>query len=118
MKAIYDEYVSRRDLLIEGLNRIPGVVSPMPRGAFYAMARLPVDDADKFCEWILSDFSHTPAGSSTPSTIMMAPGSGFYTGPWRGKKEVRIAYVLNKGDISAALEVLARALEVYPGREM
>jgi aspartate aminotransferase len=116
MKAIYDEYVSRRDLLIEGLNRIPGVVSPMPRGAFYAMARLPVDDADKFCEWILSDFSHTPAGSSTPSTVMMAPGSGFYTGPWRGKKEVRIAYVLNKGDISAALEVLARALEVYPGR--
>ena len=117
MEAIYDEYISRRDLLIEGLNRIPGVYSPVPRGAFYTMARLPVDDADKFCEWILSSFSHTPAGSSTPSTVMMAPGSGFYTDPERGKKEVRIAYVLNKGDISAALEVLARALEIYPGRQ-
>ncbi len=118
MEAIYDEYIGRRDLLIEGLNRIPGVTSPMPRGAFYTMARLPVDDADNFCKWILSEFSHTPAGSSTPSTVMMAPGSGFYTGPGRGKKEVRIAYVLNKGDISAALEVLARALELYPGREL
>ncbi len=115
--AIYDEYISRRDLLIEGLNRIPGVLSPMPRGAFYTIARLPVDDADRFCEWILSSFSHTPAGSTTPSTVMMAPGSGFYTEPGRGKKEVRIAYVLNKGDIAAALEVLARALEAYPGRD-
>ncbi len=116
MREIYDEYISRRDLLIEGLNRIPGVYSPLPRGAFYTVARLPVDDADRFCEWILSDFSHTPAGSSTPSTVMMAPGSGFYTEPERGRREVRIAYVLNKGDIAAALEVLARALEVYPGR--
>ncbi len=116
MKAIYDEYISRRDLLIEGLNRIPGVYSPLPRGAFYTVASLPVDDADKFCEWILSGFSHTPAGSSIPSTVMMAPGSGFYTEPQRGRREVRIAYVLNKGDIAAALEVLARALEVYPGR--
>ncbi len=117
MKAIYDEYISRRDLLIEGLNRIPGVYSPTPRGAFYTMAQLPVDDADRFCEWILSEFSHTPAGSSTPSTVMMAPGSGFYTDPARGRQQVRIAYVLNKGDIAAALEVLARALESYPGRE-
>jgi aspartate aminotransferase len=116
--AIYDEYISRRDLLIEGLNAIPGVFSPMPRGAFYTMARLPVDDADRFCEWILSSFSHTPAGGTTPSTVMMAPGSGFYSDPERGKREVRIAYVLNKGDIAAALEVLARALEVYPGREV
>ncbi len=104
--------------MIEGLNRIPGVVAPMPRGAFYTIARLPVDDADRFCEWMLSEFSHTPGGSNTPSTVMMAPGSGFYTEPARGKKEVRIAYVLNKGDISAALEVLARALESYPGREV
>jgi aspartate aminotransferase len=117
MEAIYDEYIGRRDLLIEGLNRIPGVVSPMPRGAFYTMASLPVDDADRFCEWMLSSFSHTPAGSDTPSTVMMAPGSGFYTEPERGKRQVRIAYILNKGDISAALEVLARALEVYPGRQ-
>jgi aspartate aminotransferase len=116
MEAIYDEYISRRNHLIEGLNAIPGVYSPMPRGAFYTMARLPVDDADRFCEWILSSFSHTPTGGSVPSTVMMAPGSGFYTEPERGKKEVRIAYVLNKGDISAALEVLARALETYPGR--
>ena len=118
MESIRDEYISRRDLLIDGLNRIPGVHAPMPRGAFYTMARLPVDDADRFCEWILSGFSHTPAGSTIPSTVMMAPGSGFYNEPLRGEKEVRIAYVLNKGDISAALEVLARALEAYPGREM
>ncbi len=118
MEAIYDEYISRRDLLIEGLNRIPGVVAPMPQGAFYTMAQLPVDDADRFCEWMLSEFSHTPAGGTTPSTVMMAPGSGFYTEPERGRRQVRIAYVLNKGDIAAALEVLARALEVYPGRRM
>ena len=117
MEAIYDEYISRRDLLIEGLNRIPGVWSPMPRGAFYTVAQLPVDDADRFCEWILSEFSHTPAGSSTPSTVMMAPGSGFYTEPERGRQQVRIAYVLNKGDIAAALEILSRALELYPGRQ-
>jgi aspartate aminotransferase len=117
ISSIYNEYISRRDLLIEGLNRIPGVLAPMPRGAFYTMARLPVDDADRFCEWILSEFSHTPAGSSRPSTVMMAPGSGFYTDPERGRREVRIAYVLKKSDISAALEILARALEVYPGRQ-
>ena len=110
MKEIYDEYIARRNLIIEGLNKIPGVYSPMPKGAFYAMARLPIDNADKFCEWMLSEFSHNGA------TVMMAPGSGFYTDPERGKDEVRIAYVLNKGDIAAALEVLARALEVYPGR--
>jgi aspartate aminotransferase len=116
MEAIYDEYISRRNLLIEGLNRIPGVRSPMPRGAFYTMASLPVDNAEKFCEWILAHFSHTPAGSSTPASVMMAPGAGFYTTPGHGEREVRIAYVLNKGDIAAALEVLARALEEYPGR--
>ncbi|MDR1671281.1 MAG: pyridoxal phosphate-dependent aminotransferase [Alistipes sp.] len=116
LEAIYDEYISRRDLLIEGLNRIPGVFAPMPRGAFYTMARLPVDDADKFCEWILSEFTHTPAGSAVPSTVMMAPGSGFYTDPSRGRDEVRIAYVLKKSDIAAALEILAAALQAYPGR--
>ncbi len=117
MEEIYAEYISRRDLLIEGLNRIPGVLSPMPHGAFYTMARLPVDDADRFCEWLLKEFSYTTTGSNTPATVMMAPGSGFYTDPERGEKEVRIAYVLNKGDISAALEILARALEQYPGRD-
>ncbi len=108
MEAIYDEYIARRDLLIDGLNRIPGVFSPTPRGAFYTMARLPVDDTDKFCEWLLKDFDHNGA------TVMMAPGSGFYTDPDKGRHEVRIAYVLNREDISAALEILARALEVYP----
>jgi aspartate aminotransferase len=118
MEAIYDEYISRRDMLIAGLNDIPGVFAPLPRGAFYTMARLPVDDADTFCEWMLAEFSHTPAGSAAPSTVMMAPGSGFYTDPERGRREVRIAYVLNKGDIAAALEILARALELYPGRRL
>jgi aspartate aminotransferase len=116
MDAIYEEYISRRDLLVEGLNRIPGVFSPMPRGAFYTMAQLPVDNAERFCEWILAEFSHIPEGSTTPATVMMAPGAGFYTTPGHGLREVRIAYVLNKGDIAAALEVLARALEEYPGR--
>ena len=112
MKEIYDEYISRRDLLIEGLNRIPGVFSPMPKGAFYAMARLPIDSADKFCEWMLSEFSHEGA------TVMMAPGSGFYTDPTRGQNEVRMAYVLCKEDIAAALVVLEEALKVYPGRTL
>jgi len=113
MRDIRAEYLSRRDLLIDGLNRIPGVRAPRPEGAFYTMAELPVDDADRFCEWILSDFSHSPATTGVPSTVMMAPGSGFYTDPERGRRQVRIAYVLNKGDIAAALDVLARALEAY-----
>jgi aspartate aminotransferase len=127
MKAIYNEYIARRDFLIEGLNRIPGVYSPMPRGAFYTMARLPVDDADRFCEWLLTDFTHGGTGGDSgangnvggfeSATVMLAPGSGFYTDPKRGKKEVRIAYVLKRDDIAAALEILARALEQYPGAE-
>jgi aspartate aminotransferase len=126
MGTIYNEYIARRDFLIKGLNRIPGVWSPMPRGAFYTMARLPVDDADRFCEWLLTDFTfggtvkdtgNGKAGGSGPATVMLAPGSGFYTDPERGKNEVRIAYVLNRDDIAAALEILARALEQYPGTE-
>ncbi len=110
IKAIYDEYISRRDLLIAGLNSIPGVFSPSPRGAFYTMARLPVPDADAFCAWLLTDYQYKGA------TVMMAPGSGFYADPARGRDEVRIAYVLNRDDLSAALEILARALESYPDR--
>jgi aspartate aminotransferase len=117
LDAIYKEYIGRRDLLIAGLNSIPGVLAPMPRGAFYTMVRLPVDDTDRFCEWMLSEFSHIPSGGDTPSTVMMAPGGGFYTDPVRGRKEVRIAYVLKKSDISAALEILAAALKIYPGRD-
>ncbi len=107
MKAIYDEYIARRDFLIEGLNKIPGVYSPTPQGAFYTMARLPVDDADKFCAWLLTDFQHKGA------TVMMAPGSGFYADPDRGRNEVRIAYVLNRQDIAAALDILSHAIENY-----
>ena len=109
-KAVYDEYIQRRDTLVNGLNKIPGVYSPMPKGAFYTMARLPVDDADKFAQWMLSDFHYNN------QTVMVAPGSGFYSTPGLGKNEVRLAYVINKKDIENAVECLARALEVYPGR--
>jgi aspartate aminotransferase len=104
---IYDEYVERRKFLIDRLNRIPGVYSPIPMGAFYTVARLPVDDADKFCAWCLSDFEYEG------QTVFMAPASGFYTDPELGKDEVRIAYVLNKEDLGKALIVLEKALEAY-----
>lgn len=106
----YDEYVERRKCLIDGLNRIPGVYSPIPMGAFYTVARLPVDDADKFCAWCLSEFEYEG------DTVFMAPASGFYTTPGLGRDEVRIAYVLKKEDLVRALFVLEKALEAYPGR--
>jgi len=109
-KEVYDEYLARRNFLLEGLNKIPGVYSPMPKGAFYTVARLPVDDSEKFCQWILSDFSYQG------QTVMMAPASGFYSQPGLGVNEVRIAYVLNRTDLANALEVLEKALEAYPGR--
>ena len=105
----YDEYVERRKCLIDGLNRIPGVYSPIPMGAFYTVARLPVDDADKFCAWCLSEFEYEG------ETVFMAPASGFYTTPGLGRDEVRIAYVLKKEDLVRALFVLEKALEAYPG---
>lgn len=107
----YDEYVERRKCLIDGLNRIPGVYSPIPMGAFYTVARLPVDDADKFCAWCLSEFEYEG------ETVFMAPASGFYTTPGLGRDEVRIAYVLKKEDLVRALFVLEKALEAYPGRK-
>ena len=110
MLDMYNEYVERRKFLIDGLNRISGVYSPIPMGAFYTVARLPIDDSDKFCSWLLSDFEYEGC------TVMMAPGTGFYTEPGLGKNEVRIAYVLNKEDLKHALVVLAKALEVYSGR--
>ena len=110
MLDMYNEYVERRKFLIDGLNRITGVYSPIPMGAFYTVARLPIDDSDKFCAWLLSDFEYEGC------TVMMAPATGFYTAPGLGKNEVRIAYVLNKEDLKHALIVLAKALEVYPGR--
>ena len=106
----YDEYVERRKCLIDGLNRIPGVYSPIPMGAFYTVARLPVDDADKFCAWCLSEFEYEG------ETVFMAPASGFYTTPGLGRDEVRIAYVLKKEDLVRALFVLEKALGAYPGR--
>ncbi len=108
----YNEYVNRRKFLIDGLNRIDGVYSPIPMGAFYTVARLPVDDSDKFCEWLLSDFSYEN------QTIFLAPASGFYTGSDRGKDEVRIAYVLKKEDLAASLKILQEALKVYPGSKV
>lgn len=110
MLEVYNEYVERRKFLIDGINRIPGCYSPIPMGAFYTVAKLPVDDADKFCAWCLSDFDYEG------QTVMMAPASGFYTTPGLGKNEVRIAYVLKKEELGKALEVLAKALEAYPGR--
>ncbi len=107
---VQKEYISRRDFLVEGLNKIPGVYSPKPKGAFYTVAKLPVDDSDKFCQWILSEFDYEG------QTVMMAPASGFYSTPGRGKDEVRIAYVLKKEDLAKALIVLEKALEAYPGR--
>ena len=104
------EYNKRRNFLVEELNKIPGVYTPMPKGAFYTVAKLPVDDADKFCQWILSDFSYKN------QTVMMAPASGFYITPGKGIDEVRIAYVLNIDDLRNAIETLREALSVYPGR--
>lgn len=106
----YEEYIERRNCLIDGLNKIPGVYSPIPMGAFYTVARLPVDDSDMFCAWCLSEFSFEG------ETVMLAPASGFYTDPSKGCNEVRIAYVLNKHDLRRALYILGRALEAYPGR--
>ncbi|MBR4709989.1 MAG: pyridoxal phosphate-dependent aminotransferase [Bacteroidaceae bacterium] len=107
---VYDEYVERRKCLIDGLNRIPGVYSPIPMGAFYTVAKLPVDDAERFCAWCLSEFQYEG------ETVMMAPAAGFYTTPGAGRNQVRLAYVLKKEDLNRALFVLRKALEAYPGR--
>ena len=109
-KEAYNEYLHRRNFIVDALNKIPGVICPMPGGAFYTVVELPVDDADKFCEWILSKFEFEN------QTVMMAPASGFYSSPGLGKKEVRIAYVLKKEDLEKAVIVLEEALKAYPGR--
>ncbi len=110
MQEMYNEYLERRNFLIEGLNKIPGVYSAIPMGAFYTVARLPIDDSDKFCAWLLSEFEYEK------QTVMMAPASGFYTMKNVGSNEVRLAYVLKKEDLEKALFILKKALEVYPGR--
>jgi aspartate aminotransferase len=108
---VYEEYVERRKCLVDGLNRIPGVYSPIPMGAFYTVARLPVDDAERFCMWCLTDFEYEG------ETVMMAPASGFYSTPGMGKDEVRIAYVLKKDDLQRAILILEKALEAYNARK-
>ncbi|MDZ4822909.1 MAG: pyridoxal phosphate-dependent aminotransferase [Flavobacteriales bacterium] len=108
--GVVEEYVARRDILVEGLNKIPGVICPKPKGAFYCIAQLPIDDSDKFCQWMLEEFEHNN------QTVMMAPATGFYSRPEPGKQQVRLAYVLNKESLSKALECLESALKVYPGR--
>lgn len=107
---VYEEYVARRKCLVDGLNKIPGVYSPIPMGAFYTVAKLPVDDADRFCAWCLEEFSYEG------ETVMMAPASGFYSTPGLGKDEVRIAYVLKKEDLQRAIFLLEKALEAYNSR--
>ncbi len=109
-EEVYDEYIERRDFMVKALNRMPGVICPTPKGAFYTVVQLPVDDADTFAQWILSEFEYKN------QTVMMAPASGFYSTPGLGKQEVRIAYVLKKEDLVLAMETLAEALKVYPGR--
>ena len=109
-RDVYDEYVERRKCLIDGLNRIPGVYAPIPMGAFYTVAKLPVDDSERFCRWCLEEFDYEG------ETVMMAPAAGFYTTPGAGRNQVRIAYVLKKSDLERALVVLRKALEAYPGR--
>lgn len=106
------EYIARRDVLVQRLNAISGVYCPNPGGAFYAMATLPIDDSDVFCQWLLESFSHNNA------TVMLAPASGFYSTPGLGKNEVRLAYVLNREDINAAMDCLENALQQYPGRKI
>ena len=109
-KEVISEYVCRRDLLIDGLNNIEGVICPKPKGAFYAIAQLPIDDADRFAQWILEDFD------LNKETIMLAPAAGFYSTPDAGFNQVRIAYVLNQDSLASAINILSEALKVYPGR--
>lgn len=108
--SVYQEYIQRRNYMVETLNEMPGVVCPMPKGAFYSIVRLPVDDAEKFSRWLLEEFSYEG------ETVMLAPASGFYHSPGLGKNEVRIAYVLKISELKKAMKILAIALKEYPGR--
>lgn len=110
MEEVYNEYLRRRNYFINALNEIPGVYSPMPRGAFYSMVKLPVEDSDHFCRWLLEEFEHNG------STVMLAPASGFYSTDDSGKNEVRVAYVLNVEDLKEAVACIREALKVYPRR--
>lgn len=109
-KEVKDGYVARRNYVVDALNKIPGVFCPMPKGAFYCIAQLPIDDCDKFCQWLLEEFSYDN------QTVMLAPATGFYSTPGFGKNQVRIAYVLNVESLKNAMACLQKALEVYPGK--
>ncbi len=109
-KAVYDEYIARRDYMVAALNKMPGVYCPKPKGAFYTVVKLPVDDSDRFAQWLLEDFEYKN------QTVMVAPATGFYSTPGSGKNEVRIAYVLKIEDLKNAMETLSHALQAYPGR--
>jgi len=109
---VINEYVARRDVLVEGLNKIEGVVCPKPKGAFYVIAQLPVDDADKFAQWLLEKFEYNG------ETLMVAPAAGFYYTKGQGLNQVRIAYVLNQGSLKKAIKCLDEALKIYPGRSI
>lgn len=113
-KSYFDEviaeYTRRRDILVDGINAIPGAVCPRPKGAFYCVAELPIDDSDAFCQWLLESFEHKGA------TVMMAPATGFYSAPAPGRKQVRLAYVLEPEKLRLAVECLTVALQRYPGR--
>ncbi len=107
---VLKEYIARRNVVVNGINSIKDAYCPNPAGAFYIVARLPIDDSDKFCKWLLEDFSFEN------QTVMLAPASGFYSTPGRGKNEVRISYVLNVDDLGKSVKILSEALKVYPGR--
>jgi len=109
-EAVAKEYLARRDVVVEYINKMPEAYCPVPKGAFYVVARLPIDDCDRFCQWLLEDFEFENG------TVMLAPASGFYSTPGRGKNEVRISYVLNVPDLKRAMNCLSEALKVYPGR--
>ena len=111
-EEVYKEYIARRDFMVGALNKMEGVYSPTPKGAFYTVVKLPIDDSDKFAQWILEDFEYKN------QTVMLAPATGFYATPGLGKNEVRIAYVLKKEDLAKAMETLEEALKVYPGRSI
>ena len=109
-EEVYDEYIARRDFMVGALNSMPGVYCPMPRGAFYTVVKLPIDDSDRFAQWMLEDFSYNN------QTVMIAPATGFYFTPGAGRNEARVAYVLKIDDLRKAMETLAEALKVYHGR--
>ena len=110
-ESVRTEYLNRRNILVQAMNAMEGVVCPVPGGAFYCVAKLPIDDADRFCQWLLEDFSFNN------QTVMLAPATGFYATPGLGRDEVRVAYVLNQYDLTNAMQCLEAALKEYPGRQ-